>query len=91
MTYNFPKAAVKQNGYDQQQVDQFVELARVQFADSTLDLVTANLIRNKEFDLVPGGYLIQAVDTAMDRLEDAFAAREGGLPFSVFKPGDLGV
>lgn len=76
MTYNFPKSEAKQNGYDQQQVDQFVEMARVQFADSTLDLETANLIRNTEFDLVPGGYLIQAVDTAMDRLEDAFAARE---------------
>jgi DivIVA domain-containing protein len=38
--------------------------------------LTANQLRNTEFDLVHGGYDLLAVDTAMDRLEDAFAARE---------------
>jgi DivIVA domain-containing protein len=76
VTYTFPTVTAKQTGYDHNQVDTFVELARVQFSDSALELVTANLIRNTEFDLVAGGYQVKAVDTAMDRLEDAFAARE---------------
>ncbi len=76
MTYTFPSAEGKKHGYDKGQVDEFIEHARVQYADVSLELVTANLIRNTEFDLVAGGYLISAVDTAMDRLEDAFSARE---------------
>lgn len=76
MSYSFPSSATKAAGYDKHQVDQFVEMARVQYADANLELVTSNLIRNTQFDLVDGGYLISAVDTAMDRLEDAFAARE---------------
>lgn len=76
MSYSFPPAEAKQLGYDRAQVDKFVEHARVQYGDSNLELVTSNLIRNTEFDLVQGGYLVHAVDTAMDRLEDAFAARE---------------
>lgn len=76
MSYSFPSADAKALGYVKPQVDEFVELARLQFADSNLELVTSNLIRNTEFDLTAGGYLVSAVDTAMDRLEDAFAARE---------------
>ena len=53
-----------------------MQQARAQFEDPTAESVTANSIRNTEFDLVKGGYLISAVDTAMDRLEDTFAARE---------------
>lgn len=76
MSYSFPTTDSKQPGYDKEQVDKFIELARAQYADSNLELVTSNLIRNTEFDLVPEGYQVSAVDTAMDRLEDAFAARE---------------
>lgn len=76
MTYDFPLASAKQKGYDQNQVNKFIELARVQFSDASLDAVTADSIRNVQFDLVPNGYLASAVDTAMDRLEDEFAARE---------------
>lgn len=76
MSYTFPAAEAKQLGYDKDQVDQFVAQARAQYSDSQLEIVTSNLIRNTEFDLVAEGYEIAAVDTAMDRLEDAFAARE---------------
>lgn len=76
MINSFPNAEGKSRGYAKNQVDEFVELARVQFADPNLELVTASLIRNTEFDLVSGGYLVSAVDTAMDRLEDSFSARE---------------
>lgn len=76
MSYSFPIAEAKKSGYDKAQVDKFVDLARQQYGDSNLEIVTSNIIRNTEFDLVDAGYLISAVDTAMDRLEDAFAARE---------------
>ena len=76
MSYSFPLAPKDKPGYDPTQVDSFVSQARSQYSDSSLEIVTSNQLRNTEFDLVHGGYDITAVDTAMDRLEDAFAARE---------------
>lgn len=76
MSFQFASVAPKLLGYAPDQVDLFVQQARAQFEDPTAESVTANSIRNTEFDLVKGGYLISAVDTAMDRLEDTFAARE---------------
>lgn len=76
MSYSFPTSAPDKLGYEKAQVDQFVAKARQQYADSNLEVATSNLLRNTEFDLVPGGYEIVAVDTAMDRLEDTFATRE---------------
>lgn len=76
MSFSFPTAGAKQLGYEPAQVDKFIENARLQYGDVALELVTSNLIRNTEFDLVPSGYLISAVDTAIDRLEDTFASRE---------------
>ena len=76
MSYSFPTSASNKHGYDKVQVDQFIAKARAQYSDTSLGVVTSNLLRNTEFDLVNGGYEIIAVDTAMDRLEDAFAARE---------------
>jgi DivIVA domain-containing protein len=76
VSYSFPTSALDKLGYEKTQVDQFISKARAQYSDSNLELVTSNLLRNTEFDLVHGGYEIIAVDTAMDRLEDAFAARE---------------
>lgn len=76
MSFQFPAVADNQLGYSAAQVDAFVAKARIQFDDPTQELVTANIIRNTEFDLVKNGYLISAVDAAMDRLEDTFAGRE---------------
>ncbi|MFM1956628.1 MAG: hypothetical protein RLZ41_27 [Actinomycetota bacterium] len=76
MSYSFSFAAADKPGYETTQVDAFIAKARTQYSDATLELVTSNQLRNTEFDLVHGGYDIIAVDTAMDRLEDAFAARE---------------
>ena len=76
MSFSFPKESGKAAGYKPEQVDAFVELARQQFNDTSLALVTADQVRNTEFDFEPGGYIIGAVDTALDRLEDSFAARE---------------
>lgn len=76
MSYSFPLALPDKPGYDKAQVDAFIAMARSQYADASVEIVTSNQIRNTEFDLVGGGYDIGAVDTAMDRLEDAFASRE---------------
>ena len=76
MSYSFPETAPDKTGYNKTQVDTFIANARRQYAEPSLELVTSNILRNTEFDLVHGGYEIQAIDTAMDRLEDAFSARE---------------
>jgi DivIVA domain-containing protein len=39
-------------------------------------LLSAERIRETEFDLVRGGYQVGAVDLALDRIEDALADRE---------------
>jgi DivIVA domain-containing protein len=76
MSFTFPKSAPKKSGYSTEQVEAFIGRARSQFAAPTESGVTAHDIRNTEFDLVPGGYLPEIVDAAMDKLEDSFAARE---------------
>lgn len=76
MSFSFPLAQPDKPGYAQPQVDAFISLARRQYADSADDILSANQLRNTEFDLVHGGYDLVAVDAAMDRLEDAFSARE---------------
>lgn len=76
MSFQFPRADVKTAGYESAQVDQFIEQAKFQYSNANLESVTANQVRQAQFDMVPGGYLVAAVDTAMDRLEDEFAARE---------------
>ena len=76
MSYSFPFASPDDWGYQTQQVDAFIEKARAQYANPNSEMVTSNSLRNTEFELVKGGYEIPAVDSAMDRLEDAFAKRE---------------
>jgi DivIVA domain-containing protein len=76
MTYQFELAPEKKLGYDINQVNAFITLARQQFQDETAQVLTSAEIRRAEFDLARGGYQIRAVDKAIERLEDAFVARE---------------
>lgn len=76
MSNTFPTTAAKSLGYEPEQVDRVIAKAREQFADPNSKLVTSDALRGAEFDLVKGGYSISAVDAALDRLDDAFAARE---------------
>jgi DivIVA domain-containing protein len=76
VSYSFPLAAPDKPGYEKYQVDAFIALARAQFSNADQETLPANQLRNTEFDLVHGGYELSAVDTAIDRLEDAFSARE---------------
>jgi DivIVA domain-containing protein len=76
MSFTFPKVDPKKPGYSPAQVDAFIARARDQFNNIGTELVTANDIRNTEFDLSHGGYSPEIVDGAMDTLEDSFASRE---------------
>jgi DivIVA domain-containing protein len=76
MSFQFELADAKKPGYQTQQVDEFIAKARLQYANFDEALLPANRIRAVEFDLVHGGYDIAAVDAAIARLEDAFAAKE---------------
>lgn len=77
----FPHARSNRLGYDVDEVEAFLEEARIAYtaeqdwdqADATM---TAERIRRTAFRLRKGGYAIAQVDAALERLEDAFATRE---------------
>ena len=72
----FPR--VKRNGYDPEEVARFLDEARSAYATPTSEPVrlTAEKIRRTAFSMRRGGYSPAHVDAALERLEDAFAARE---------------
>jgi DivIVA domain-containing protein len=74
----FPDAPRRQRGYDRRAVDEFLERARASFekTDQDDERIDAAAVRQVAFPLVRGGYSIAAVDGALGRLEDAFAAAE---------------
>jgi DivIVA domain-containing protein len=76
MSFTFPRVAKKKPGYSIEQVDAFLSRARTQFTNPADGGISAHDVRNTEFDLVRGGYALEIVDAAMDKLEDSFAGRE---------------
>ena len=62
-------------GYDKRAVDAFLLRAREAF-EAGAEPMTAAEVRQVAFPLVRRGYVIAAVDAALGRIEDAFAARE---------------
>ncbi|ABY22283.1 hypothetical protein RSal33209_0534 [Renibacterium salmoninarum ATCC 33209] len=74
----FARVDRKAYGYNVKQVDQFLARARAIYTaqDSAEKALTSNEVREMTFDAVRGGYEAQAVDAALDRLEDVFAQRE---------------
>ncbi|MCU1526648.1 MAG: transporter permease [Frondihabitans sp.] len=85
----FPKVTGSQRGYDVQQVEDFLREARSAYSNDSAsssegagaksvraDTIGAESIRHTAFTMVKGGYSPQHVDTALERLEDAFATRE---------------
>jgi DivIVA domain-containing protein len=73
----FPTARGRQKGYEKRAVDAFLARARAAFEEeSTADTIASAEVRRAAFPLVRGGYSIPAVDVALGRVEDAFAARE---------------
>ena len=77
----FTLVGPKEVGYNVKQVDVFLEHARAYFlnADSQGKSITSHDVRTAAFDPARGGYNAQAVDAAMDRIEDEFVLREKDL------------
>lgn len=63
-------------GYSPKQVEKFLDAARAYLEDRSAAAVTSHDVRTVSFDAVRGGYDANEVDSALDRLEDAFARRE---------------
>jgi DivIVA domain-containing protein len=70
----FPRTPKKQ-GYDVEQVDAFLQTARLAYDDASTPMTSAD-IRRTAFSMQKGGYSTTHVDAALERLEDAFAQRE---------------
>ena len=77
VTDTFPHASRMAKGYDVEQVEAFLARARAAYEDAGRGpAMTSWHVRTVGFDLVRGGYDVEAVDAALDRIEDAFARRE---------------
>ena len=73
----FPRTSKKTLGYKIEQVDDFLASTRQAYDQGDADKhLTAQEIRHTAFAMQKGGYSPQHVDAALERLEDAFAARE---------------
>ncbi|WP_213815837.1 DivIVA domain-containing protein [Glaciihabitans sp. dw_435] len=78
MSTTFPRSRRSRPGYNVDQVEDFLEEARTAYsaAPGEPTIVSAESIRRTAFDIEKGGYSTTHVDAALERLEDAFAARE---------------
>lgn len=78
VTSTFPLARSGKPGYDQAEVDAFLDRAREAFAATAADAqLSSDDIRHTAFRVRRGkGYSARHVDAALERLEEAFAARE---------------
>src|SRR4051812_43632076 len=73
----FPRTRGRRYGYDVEEVERFLATARSAYDDRrTQARVSSADIRRTAFSMQRGGYVTAAVDAALERLEDAFAARE---------------
>jgi DivIVA domain-containing protein len=71
----FPESG-RAKGYEKRAVDVFLARAREAFESDDVGALRSSEVRAAAFPLVRGGYSIAAVDAALGRVEDAFAARE---------------
>ncbi|MGI6877609.1 DivIVA domain-containing protein [Microbacterium sp. gxy059] len=71
----FTRVGPRRRGYDPEAVDAFLASARATFhgMDRT---TTSDDVRAASFPMVRDGYAVRAVDSALARLEDAFAQQE---------------
>lgn len=77
MSDTFPRSSRLAKGYDVDQVETFLTRARAAYEDTGRGpAMTSWHVRTVGFDLVRGGYDVESVDAALDRIEDAFARRE---------------
>jgi DivIVA domain-containing protein len=74
-TITFAETTGSVKGYEKRSVDEFLIRARQAFEAGGAPLTAAE-VRQVAFPIVRRGYVIAAVDAALGRIEDAFAARE---------------
>jgi DivIVA domain-containing protein len=81
----FPRTRRSKRGYDIAEVEEFLEDARRAYsADATaVSVINSESIRTTAFSMRRGGYSPIHVDSALERLEDAFASRERDRVFAV--------
>lgn len=75
----FPLARGREHGYDRAQVEKFLARARATFEgadEGGEEPLTADDVREIGFAVVKRGFEVEAVDQALGRIEEAFAARE---------------
>jgi len=73
----FPTVDRSALGYDPDEVERFLDDARRAYtAGRSGSHLASDKIRATAFSMKKGGYSTQHVDAALERLEDAFAARE---------------
>jgi DivIVA domain-containing protein len=84
MSSTFPRTKPSRPGYHVDQVEDFLEEARLAYSADALmpTVITSRGIRSMSFPLQKGGYSPVHVDAALERLEDAFAAREKDRAFA---------
>jgi DivIVA domain-containing protein len=73
----FPRTRKSRRGYSVDQVEDFLEDARRAYSADPSEpaVINATSIRRMAFAMQKGGYSPLHVDAALERLEDAFAAR----------------
>ncbi|MBH0098701.1 DivIVA domain-containing protein [Salinibacterium sp. NSLL150] len=78
MSTTFPRSRKSKLGYNVDQVEDFLEEARRAYTADRGDssVVSSRTIRKLAFAMQKGGYSPVHVDSALERLEDAFASRE---------------
>lgn len=77
VTATFPMARKGKPGYDVDEVETFLADARRAYSALDGGGLTSDDIRHTAFRVVRrGGYSVRHVDAALERLEEAFAARE---------------
>ena len=84
MSTTFPRSRKSKQGYDIDQVEDFLEEARRAYTvePGGPSVLNADSIRTMAFRMQKGGYSTSHVDAALERLEDAFAARERERAFA---------
>ncbi len=76
MSSMFTTVSRFRTGYSPEEVDAFFAEARAVYEGEGAASLTAKDVREVAFALVQGGYSWDSVDSALDRLEAAFVARE---------------
>ena len=63
-------------GYDPEQVDGLLDRVRRQYDNPQSRLVTPGMLAVAKFDLIPGGYRIDEVDSIIAKVADEFEIKE---------------